>query len=77
VTVRSQFVLKSVDCQHSSVKPFVFEQKVKAPNFIFVNLMATLRPYLVTGTPYQRLAVLAIKKYQKLVKLTLTKLKSH
>ncbi len=48
---------------------------MKAPNFIFVNLMATLRQNWVSDTPCQRLAVLVfIIGSQILVNQALTEL---
>jgi hypothetical protein len=77
VTVSFQFVFKLLNCQHSSVKPIVFGQKVKAPLFKFFIIMAQLRFYWVSDRGYQRLAILAIRENLKLVKLALTELEPH
>ncbi len=46
---------------------------MKALNFTFVKILATLRAYWVSGTPCQRLAVLVIRD-QRLANQALTEL---
>ena len=77
MNVRNRLVFKSVRFQKD--EPLVLEQRVDEPNFIFVYLMAApVSDWLpVTKLVCQRLAILAIIKNQKLVKLTLTELEPH